>query len=435
MYKNTRLDSFIIASAMISMPLFRVTSGFAGSIYLLDIIGLCLFAYYFIRYTANSKCKYHQLSLFIIPILLVIVLPLFSTVYNNMFVHTRIDLKVIGLSVMRGISYLSVLNYFIQHNRQSDLVESYILISIISFPILCIVGLVGAYIGVNLNPTLNALDYQTYISRNELGTGFLFLYRGAVGAWGAAIISITPFVFLIKRLSAPLKTGLFIIATSSIFYGIIKSGSRQGLLIGVATFLLALLIVFIKSDMKSRMYSLSSILIVFVLLSSIIVNNKDTYDWLITRFFTSESLSQGVESRDTVKIAKEFLANPDFSIIGYGILPENSIVTGNTAFLYVDSELVWTLQKIGILGVLLYAIYLIILLLRVKNIISVNWIGYPMLCTLLAGYLLIPGHFFILHLPPSATVINYWYWILIGMASSNIFALNKKIQIKSIIRV
>src|ERR1019366_1502003 len=63
----------------------------------------------------------------------------------------------------------------------------------------------------------------------DSAAGFMGLYRGAVGAWGAAMLGVIPLVLLRRSFGWLIAPACMLV----VLIGIVITGSRQGLVIGL----------------------------------------------------------------------------------------------------------------------------------------------------------------------------------------------------------
>lgn len=121
--------------------------------------------------------------------------------------------------------------------------------------------------------------------------------------------------------------------------------------------------------------------------------------------------------------------------LGYGRVISEAMGSG-LDLIYVDSELLWTLQQTGFIGIISYVLMIAIILSRVAkggrrggggDQLDKIVMGGSLVCV---GIFLTYGHFFLLHVQSSQAPVAYWNWLMLGfcMATPSHFRVNLKVE-------
>jgi hypothetical protein len=406
------------------VPLTYLVTGNNSALFLPDILGACCLVWlaYSKRLRAVIAGKTVRVPVALAAILLV-VLPNISTAIG--FVSTgQGDWKLIVIGLCRGCAYLGIFCAAIDFGSRADRPDRLIALQAIAFTLICCCGIWQAITGLDLrlaDPTTSLYGDLALDS----AAGCMGLYRGAIGAWGAAMLGVMPLV-LFRRKHGWITTPVCMLI---VLVCVLLVGSRQGLVIGLIAALLGTFAV-LASVRSTAVIAVRSLLAVMALalgglyLQSVSANSS--YDtWISARFgslLESDSIVQLVASRDTNMwyAIDRWFSNPlEVQALGAG---RGRLVQGPAAdprtVGYVDSEIVWQLQENGLIAVLLYGCFLFVLVRRfhvprhsteaVRTTILAARIG------LIAGVCLTYGHFFLLHVHTPQAPIAYWNWALFG---------------------
>lgn len=147
------------------------------------------------------------------------------------------DWKLIAVGVFRGCAYLGLFCAATHFGMRGEEVSKMIAVQCIAFALICSCGILQAFMGLDLTlPSPTASVLQGDLAADS-GAGFMGLYRGAVGGWGAVILGVTPLV-LLRRSFGWLVAPACMLA---VLIAIILTGSRQGLLVGLIAAALGIL--------------------------------------------------------------------------------------------------------------------------------------------------------------------------------------------------
>ncbi len=422
-----RLRSAAVALVLICpVPLAYLVAGSDSAIYASDVVGvLCLF------WLASSRNRFRAGftdTVAHLPVvfasLLLVVLPTLSTALG--LIATRQgDWKLIVAGLCRGFGYLGLFCAAIGIGRLSDDLEKMLTLQCIAFSLVCCCGIWQTITGLDLTlPDPNTLLAGL---TPDSSAGFMGLYRGAIGAWGAAMLGVIPLVLFRRGYGWVIAPACML----AVLTAIVLVGSRQGLVIGLMSAVFGTLgaLTTARHSASSAVRSLFAVVTLALgglYLLSIAANTSfDT--WMTQRFGSivgAESVVDQVASRDNkmwYAVDRWFSAPVTVQALGAGRgrlnqgLAEDEREVG-----YVDSELVWQLQENGLVGIMIYISFLVLLARcfrrpkrtseAIRTTILAGRVG------LFTGVCLIYGHFFLLHVHTAQASVAYWNWALFGVA-------------------
>jgi len=428
------------ALAFISpVPVMQLTSGVAGLIYCADVIGfLCAVQLFKSRWSHGGSPK-DVVVIRLLILALCLIFPLVS-VFLALLSGSVGDIRAILLGLYRGFLYLSVFWYCSRCTRWKwEQVISVLKAQILLMSIYCCFGIGQYFYGYNIDYWNDVRSLDGGLSEDGYGGGFMGLYRGAVGAWVAVLLSLAATAFLASNRTKVMDTLLFVIVVVACLAGSVIVGSRQGLFIGVIGLALGVVVVASLSRVnriRERM-TLNFSLVVAVLLgvgffASVFLENAEILDWLVNRFgvmFDGGEVVKEVANRDPrfELIIDKLFSYPFAYIFGISDLVIVSDSTGAIfELIYVDSEFLWVVQKIGVVGLAFYLIFLLrstSLFLRGgsnKGVDEVEknraaMLGVPVLGVCM---MLVHGHYSFLHVQSSQAPVAYTAWLILGVATS-----------------
>jgi hypothetical protein len=408
------------------VPLTYLVSGADSAVYASDIMGIfCLL------WLASSQMRLRALFAervtrlpVVLASLLLVVLPSLSTALG-LIATSGAEWKLIAIGFCRGFVYLGLFCGAIAFGKPCKELDKVITIQCIAFSLICCCGILQSVTGLNLTlPIPGALPGTLLI---DSATGFMGLYRGAVGAWGAAICGAIPLVLLHRRFGWVLAPACLL----AVLMAIILVGSRQGLAFG----LMATVFGTVGArgtggrGTSSTVRALAAVVVLAIgglYLASVTANSS--YDaWLNSRFggmLDSGSAVDQVSSRDDrmwYAVDRWFRVPITVQVLGAGRgrLTQNQPDDPNEVG-YVDSEFVWQLQENGLFEVMLYVAFLILLARRFSlSKRSPATTRKPILAAMVAlfvGACLLYGHFFLLHVLNAQGPVACWNWALFGGA-------------------
>jgi hypothetical protein len=413
---------------MCPVPLVYLVAGANSAIFPSDCMGvLCLFWLAWSHRRSRSVLADTIARLpVVLASLLLVVLPGVSTALGVLSTG-RGDWKLIAVGIFRGCSYLGLFCAAIHFGSRGERLSKLLAVQCIAFALICCCGMLQAGTGLDLtlpSPSTNAMQGDFAASS---GGGFMGLYRGAIGGWGAPILGAIPLV-LFRRAYGWVITPA---CTLSVLIGIVLAGSRQGLLVGLIAAVLGTIMALVSAQREraraGRAFLAVAVLVsggLYVLGTSV---NTPYARWANDRFgslFDVASMGDQVKDRDDRMgyAIERWLGNSvAVQVLGAG---RGRISDGYTAdegeVGYVDSELVWQLQENGLVAILAYVLFLGVLAQRfgfpnrippeTQAAVRVAGIG------LLSGICLIYGHFFLLHVQYSQVPVACWNWALFGAA-------------------
>lgn len=421
----------MLSTALVTpVPVASLTAGVGGLVFIGDLVGL----YFAVMLLRGGGARFSSVrSIYLLTLwaaILLIGMPLLSTLLA-FGVGSGGDIRFALLGVVRGVLYWCTFRFFLERADLNGSDSQWVVrASVTVFFIYALVGVGQFYFGYNLDYWNAIRSLDGAVSEDGFGGGFMGMYRGAVGAWAAAILCIAPPAF-IKRASMAqslllLPTVVMVILVSSLLVG-----SRQGVVIGLLGFILGWMSCFGRSatQLQVRRAIGSMAVLCFLFLSAISLFNaylesSDVLDWLVLRFgvlLDSNTAFSEATSRDdrVAEIFEKIVSNPLLFIFGVSELSITSEFSDNLySLIYVDSEILWTLQRIGWVGACIYALFYIklFLLLYGRRIDSIEPRSFSGAALLVVMAVLTYGHFSLLHVQSSHAPLAYWMWAFLGMA-------------------
>jgi len=420
------------------VPLAYLVAGSNSAIFVSDCVGVfCLL--WLIRPHRGSpgllSNKASRLPV-ILAALLLVVLPSVSSGLGAA-VTGRGDWKLIAIGLFRGCAYLGLFCGAIRFGARSGEINKLMALQCVAFALICGCGILQAYSGLDLTlPSPTTAVLQGDLSGDTSAAGFMGLYRGAVGGWGAAMLGVIPLVLFRRRFGwaiAP-ACGLAVLA------GIVLSGSRQGLVVGLIALALGTLVALASSRgmtlaSRNTRIAIAAMALSVVLLFALTPNTF--YDqWINSRFgsiLEGTNVVDQVASRDdrmAYAIGRWMNNSAWVQVLGAGRgRLSDGITTYQGEVGYVDSEAVWQLQENGLLTIVTYAFFLFALArqLKVPKQASgdVRSTIQAARIVLIGGVLLLYGHFFLLHVQYSQAPVAYWNWSVLGAAIGTVVRTKK----------
>lgn len=433
---------FILLGALLfvtPVPVFGLTGGVGGFLYFSDFLGvLCFVELVRARFSAVGSLR-SIVQLRVMVFVLCIVLPLISVVlaYIN---GVSGDFRYVILGLVRGSLYLSVFWYCSSRLRitPEDLALS-LRCQLCLMAIYCGLGVGQYFFGYSVDYWNDVRALEGVMTEEGYGGGFMGLYRGAVGAWVALLLSVSSFAFFFNRGCRAVAVLPYIMVTGVCLAGALIVGSRQGVVFGLLGSSLGALAVGWKSSSSQTRRgvlfgSVGSVLFILMTISfaAAAFAETDLMEWFGSRFglfFGEGEVVSEVASRDPrfLAVLEKITSFPMAYIFGVSevaMVPE----VGGALYelVYVDSELLWTLQKIGVVGLVFYAVFFFkfaAAFLFVSNRLGAAlrcfdcavMVGVPVL--MICGFL-VYGHYSLLHVQSSHAPVAYCSWLILGVAAS-----------------
>lgn len=427
--KLPRRIAFLATILTLPAPLFKVSLGTAGFVYPADLLAVGLAIVWIFEVMRNSVDKFMPTEVKRLAILLLIILPVATSILTSLDSETYRNIKTIILSHARGLGYLIVFLTFAAYLRKVVRPDKILILQIVLFLMISLCGLIQYSTGINLDlwNEVNIISNESS-ETGDFGGGFMGLYRGAVGGWGVGLLAVASAVLPGKKYG-PQLLAMVVLCCMGIM---ISAGSRQGVIIGAAVLISGVWIVSRGMPLRRRgkllLRCLSGLFLVIILGAAGYwgVAGSRFEQYAARRFGFLQSyttIKNEIVARDESKRAFVFenLAwYPSILLtgVGYGT---NIEVSGGRAMLYLDSEIFMIVQSNGVLYLLFYAIFLLLLRLRMGKLHrpkDVHGSAFVLggVIALYAGILLTWGHFFLLIIGSNQAPIAYWNWALLGGA-------------------
>ncbi len=409
-------------------PLFQVTAGAAGFVYAADLVGGALAIPIILHALTQPLLNRRFVFLFWGALFLVILWPCTATMINLLSDDSK-EIKFIALGILRGAGYLAVFYAAIDHATRRNRAPELLAVSCFSFSAVCLCGLAQQGLGIDLDLWNRVRDIDPTAYTDGYGGGFMGLYRGAVGAWSAGVLAILPIVYL-HRKSGWLITGIM---AAVILGATVQTGSRQGIIYGGGGFLFGLFVsVFlVRTVQRTTIWiPVAKTAAVMLLIGGTIVltlQNSELTEWLKFRFQAAigeDTLLKAAINREAKAeaILRHLWNEPVTLVVGTGqgtIVDDVSNPDGRFSLVYVDSELLWTLQQGGAIQLVAYLAFLLMLARRLYRFHAIPDARQQMtqaaaLAALVVGTALSYGHFFLLHVQSTQAPIAFWNWAILG---------------------
>lgn len=430
-FLRMRLGSAILAMAiMMPVPLLQVAGGTGSWVFAGDIVA-ALFALRMVLglgSRSSNPAQQHR-GLILMAFVILIALPLFSTLTGIVANPQPRTWKFIILQLVRAMGYFVVFRSFISRAGKEDKPDSMLLLQCLAFALISLAGL--AQYAFHLNLDLWNVTRNDSFGRGTIkfGGGYMGLYRGAVGAWGVGILGIIPLVMASRRGWNILMPFIMVVVLA----GILSVGSRQGVAIGAVAFVLGLIYAVRAMPPEYRLRALMRTAVALVLLSIVAGYgwqriSQDKLGRYVTKRFDElvdfQALMQSARNREPRRFEAWDSVTGRLTTfvfgLGYGV-ESTSSTNGGRSLLYVDSELFYMWQLGGTFLMIAYIAFLVRfrLTLRQSNRPAEpngRTVAMAGIVVLYSGILLMWGHFFILTTFSHEAPIAYWTWAVFGMA-------------------
>ncbi len=335
--------------------------------------------------------------------------------------------KLVALNLMRASGYLSMFATAYYLGSRGLRPWPILVLHSIGFTFICLCGIAqhGLDIGLDLWNAVSLIGpaSQWY----AFGDGFMGLYRGAVGAWGSGILSITPMVLLAHRTTRWLSPPVLIIVLAAIF----TTGSRQGVLIGGAGVLVSIVahVLFGPTPAPARLLRACCLIGLLTAMGLGIFDaggDRAFISWIQERFDPSTAPTS-VFDRDirTAVVLDKVTDDTIRFVTGVGWGNVSAAPPGGPfEVVYVDSEFFGVLQMGGLVGLGCYVFFIFSLASELKPNAGTDYLdrvaAIATTVALLAGVTLTAGHFFLLTYTSSQAPIAYWNWAVFGLLTGSI---------------
>ncbi|HEX2972077.1 MAG TPA: hypothetical protein VHP11_07075 [Tepidisphaeraceae bacterium] len=422
------LASAILAAVLVTpVPLFKVSAGTAGFIYAADLLAIVLL----LRRLFGGAVEEARATLLIrLSFLMLVLLPALSTLLGYAVNPQERGLNFVFLNLARGFAYFVVFSAFVGRANREVHPDSILVVQCVAFWLVACCGLVHYLAGVDLDLWNRQLGVEQGILSGGFGGGFMGLYRGAVGAWGMAIVGITPVVFAQRRFGGIVTPAIVVTVMGSIM----AVGSRQGAVIGGLSLIIGYVMAVRSRPAGMRVGAFLRGMGSIGLLGILVVAGWGAFSPYSFQRFVVRRFDFLLDPALAVEMAKARTSATPFAVenvtgnaqtflvgVGYGLEGGSSGLGSGLRMVMIDSEILMTWQEGGILLLMVYAAFLVMLRFRWQHR---NWpadahertvVGAAVVA-LYGGIALLYGHFFIMNVHASEAPIAYWNWALFGIA-------------------
>lgn len=357
-----RLSTFLAAALFIPSPLW-IGDSLHKLVFAADVVAVVYLVRRFISQQRGTL--YPELTLVrgrnYLLLLFLVVIPITSTLLQFIFSEsTQIVHTVIGILRMIG-------GVWIFANIYSDVLAGRTgWVSVVNFAMIGYLfysaGALLSFAGIIETDTLRYFgDTSGFHEWNEgLGAGVMGLFRGEVGGVAAFAVALSLPVVLQRVRSIPVAW--LIVAVS--FVVAASVGSRQGMLAIGTVVLFQWFLVYLQKDYILLIRYGISLVAISIVLGIYLLNAPALVEWLLTRFESILVLDEGLQAvalRDERmwEIVDKQLSNLPILVFGSGVGNVSEFLVSDLWMMtYVDSDLVWGLQQVGLIGLAAYILFL-----------------------------------------------------------------------------
>jgi len=425
------LTTSVLAAVLVTpVPLFKVSPGAAGFIYVADLLAVFWLVSRLLRTSQQSPGEPGR-GLGALAFLLLVALPVVSTAIGYVSNAEMRSIKPVLLSLFRGVAYYVVFSSLMRHALRERNPERLLALQCIAFGLVACCGLAQYVAGIDLDLWNVVREIKTRAYGTDFGGGFMGLYRGAVGGWSVAILAIAPVVFMRIRGG----TLLMPLIVAVVFASILAVGSRQGAVIGAIALMVGLVISMRCMPQSQRLGHMvrqvgAVAFLALLLMAGWGVFSPYSFEKFVWRRFqplldptTAIDMARRRSGAMPVAMAN-VLSDPHVFLIGtgYGLEANVGTMGPGPRLILVDGEFlnVWQLGGIVQLGAYLLFLLWLRLHLRRSNLNrdddSGPIVSGAAIAALYAGVLLLYGHFFLLNTHANQAPVAYWNWALFGLA-------------------
>jgi hypothetical protein len=359
-WKSGKNELALVSLVFIPSPIY-VGDSVHKMIFIGDIVSiLILFSLLFKKSQNNFYIKnFNKAHLFFA--LFLVAIPFISTLMGLLF-GVRDSYIHLFATIIRSFFGLLLMAYvFLLVEEKKILPSEVALTGGIGF-FLFLMGVFASYNGLLESDILRYLGTTDgFHEWNQgLGGGSMGMYRGEIGGISAVVVAfVVPYLLRINSLFK-FSLGLCLLLFSIIAAAYV--GSRQGLVGILIGCLVAIAAVLISSKGKDYIFFISTAIVFMLLIAGLgyfISDNPDLYDWVLIRFeslFNKEAaVSLAYRDDRSLIIIDHILSNPFNYLLGVGYAEVLGSYNGEDWVLfYVDSDILWMLQQVGVIGLICY---------------------------------------------------------------------------------
>ena len=421
LWRKSRLPSLSVLVTFAiyqTSPIYVAVAGAVSAVYLVDF----LFPVLVFRLLNDRQMRESSSDpIWIFAFGLLIFLPALAGALNVLVGEVEFDSRSIIGTIQwffRNANFLLVMLYGLSLRLDAHHVTDFVRLNVLLLTVLCVFGVLNYWYGVDLAVfdrmlVVNDPDGELFLSEKRVGYGFLGLFRGAVGQWGA--ICVLLMVGLIKgKQFGRFPQKIFISISMAIF--VLQSFSRAGVLAISG----GLLVLFFSGRRMSQKIFASIGFISGVLYISLSDEVYASRILGITAVEDDSSLARVTGWR----LGVDYLMDDYFSLF-FGIGPADesgvSLITGNWG---AHNEFLDVIFRMGIFGLLLLCLLLLAIGTRFFALTksqddSTRALGATMLSILAANIIcsITQSHLINSYATYMLGVFIYWlYGITLGMS-------------------
>lgn len=420
-------ESLLGAAIALPIPLISISPGAAGYVYMGDLVAVGFVALgLFSRIRAPKPMRQYR-GVIGLAFLVLVALPLLSTLLGYMAYETARTHKFVGLGIARGIGYFVVFRYAINVFYRSKHSPKILALSCLAFAFFALLGIAHYFLGIKLvdvAPNRIAASGPDRI----ISAGYAGVYRGALGGWAVVMAAVASTLLLYRKFGALLAGGLI----GLVFLVVFASGSRQGVVIGGMALCLGL---FGSTRMmppraRGRVIGRVALVVVLMMLGGLgawtRMDKTRLKNYINNRYGELTDLSRAIEmakERDPryPLVWKNLTQNPTMLTVGIGYGTERTHAALGHSWIYIDSELfaVWQMGGIVLLGT--YVVFAIVIRMKYRLFKKIpvpedRTVVIAAIISLYGGVMLLWGHFYLLTTLSHQAAVAYYNWLLLGAA-------------------
>lgn len=390
----------LVAAFVCPMPIASLSSGMASAVYMADVLAPFVLIYYRRDLAGCLRC--------VSAIAVCIILwPYVATLVSVLAYEARADYNLAALATMRASTFCGACA--LGSRITSDWQRTEVLRFLRTIATMVLATSMFQYVmQVDMDYWNRVRDLSVYEYRSlGIGGGVLGLYRGGVGVLAALCVLVSVVTMRHERGYLRMLPWLGIASAVS---ASVLTGSRQGMILAGLAFVLAGLTN--VTSLVSPKVALMGVAVATVAgVAGASLLPVEVREWVDERFSISNNRSLlDVRDNRLIPVLDNTYACPHRYILGLGFVPVSESFEGEKPTItYVDSDIMWSIQKIGYLGTLTFSIWLTL-------IIGSGWRRSSLILPLVGvGVAFSVGHFFFLHVEASNAVTGSMIWMMVGL--------------------
>lgn len=426
---------FLATALVLPVPVFQAsrTGDTSGWIFAADVVAVICFVKMLVsRPNIDPDVRMQYRRLLYVALLIALLLPAFSTVVGAIMSSDPRNHKHLAVGLVRGLAYWVTFRTFILVGLREAAPARILSVQCFAFWLVSLCGLVQySPLEVELDLFSQARGFELHEEFfGGFGGGYMGMYRGAVGAWSAGILGIVPVVLSRRRWGVVLMP----IMATTILGGLLAVGSRQGIMIGSAAFLIGLLVSVrgMPAGYRAGAFFRGAGGVVALGIVAVLawqtISPVGLHEYVANRFdilADPAELIYKIKHRDPdhPMAVKIITSNPHVFLIGTGLgtTVKKAADVHGLQRQFVDGEFLFVWQLGGVVIMIGYALFMILMRVQLRRRfwpddlerrLAVSAAIVPWY----VGLMLMYGHYFILTTEYFEAPVAHWNWAVFGMA-------------------